>query len=183
MDATTAMNQSNAIVTGLIGGLTSEHREMPTPCAEWTVHDLIEHMCRGGHLIAGALQGQAPPEDAPDLLADGPAKGWAGTVEHLTAAATPEALAAKHQMPFGEVPGEMALSVIVADNVTHAWDLARATGQDVEIGDDLASFALTTWQGVVPADGRDGANFGAVVPVADGSSTLDQLAGYTGRQP
>ena len=57
-------------------------------------------------------------------------------------------------MPFGEVPGEVALSVITADHLTHAWDLARATGQDIEVDDELAEWALATWQVVVPAEGR-----------------------------
>lgn len=183
MDATTAMNRTDQIVTGLVANLTPEHREMSTPCTEWTVHDLIEHMCQGGHMIAGGLQGQAPPEDAPDFLAEGPAAGWSGTMAHLSEAATPETLAATHQMPFGEVPGEMALSVIVADHLTHAWDLARATGQDIAVDDDLAQWALETWSAVVPAEGRTGDGFAAAVPVADDAPTLDRLVGYTGRNP
>jgi uncharacterized protein (TIGR03086 family) len=183
MDATTAMNQTDQVVTSLISGLSPEHREMPTPCADWTVHDLIEHMCGGGHMVAGALQGEAPPDEAPDLLAEGPAIGWAGTAAHMVAAATPEVLAAKHQMPFGEVPGEMALSVIVADQVVHAWDLAQATGQDPQVDDELASFALQTWQMVVPAEGRTGDGFAAAVAVPDDTSALDRVVAYTGRQP
>ncbi len=183
MDATTAMDQTDRIVKTTIGGLSSQHREAQTPCREWTVHDVIEHMCQGGHMIAGGLQGQAPPESAPDFLADGPAKGWDETIEHLREAATPEALADTHQMPFGEVPGEVALSVIVADHLVHAWDIAQASGQVPEIGDDLASWALETWQAVVPAEGRTGDGFDAAVPVGDDASPVDRLVAYTGRRP
>jgi uncharacterized protein (TIGR03086 family) len=183
MDATTAMTQTDQIVAGLIANLTPDHREMPTPCTEWTVHDLIEHMCQGGHMIAGGLQGQAPPEVAPDYLANGPAQGWSSVMAHMAEAATPDALAATHQMPFGEVPGEVALSVIVADQLTHAWDLARATGQEVDVDDELAAWALATWQAVVPAESRTGDGFKAAVPVDDDAPVLDQLVGYTGRTP
>jgi uncharacterized protein (TIGR03086 family) len=87
-------------------------------------------------------------------------------------------------MPFGEVPGEVALSVITADHLTHAWDLARATDQDLAIDDDVAEWALATWQVVVPAEGRpEGGGFADVVPVADDASPLDRLLGYTGRNP
>lgn len=184
MDATTALQQTGPLVTELIDGLTPEDREVSTPCEEWTVHDLIGHMCEGGHMIAGGLQGQAPPDESADFLADGPAAGWAATVAALQAVATPDILEASHQMPFGEVPGEVALSVITADQVVHAWDLARATGQDLDIDDDLAEWALQTWQVVVPAEGRDeGRGFAAVVPVADDAPATDRLVGYTGRQP
>lgn len=181
MDAITAMQRTDEIVTGLIANLTSDHRRAPTPCTEWTVHDLIQHMCQGGHMVAGGLQGEAPPDPAPDVLAEGPAKGWAETMAHLSSAATPAALAANHQMPFGEVPGEVAVSVIVADHLTHAWDLAKASDQQIEVDDDLAQWALDTWKMVVPADNRQG-GFDPVVPVAEDAPALDRLVGYTGRK-
>lgn len=183
MNATDAMHETDRIVTSLIAGLTADQRDHVTPCDEWTVHDLIAHMCGGGHMIAGALLGEQPPDPAPDHLADGPAAGWAAAAAHVRAAATREVLAANHQMPFGEMSGEAALSVIVADHLTHGWDLARASGQDFTIDDDLAAWALATWQMVVPAEGRTGPGFKAAVPVGDDASALDRLVAYTGRQP
>jgi uncharacterized protein (TIGR03086 family) len=182
MDATTAMNRTHETLAPLFAGLTPEHREMSTPCTEWTVHDLIGHMCGGGHMIAGGLQGQAPPDEAPDFLANGPVAGWDAAKAHLVEAATPDALAAMHQMPFGEVPGEVAVGVITADHLVHGWDLARATGQNLSIDDELAEWALQTWQMVVPAEGRDG-GFDDVVATADDASAVDRLVAYTGRTP
>jgi uncharacterized protein (TIGR03086 family) len=182
MDATTAMNQTNTIVTTMVSALTPQHREMATPCDDWTVHELVGHMCEGVQGIAGGLQGQAPPAETPDFLADGPKAGWDAAVTAITAAATPDVLSAIHQMPFGEVPGEMAVSVIVADMITHAWDLAEATGIEHGISDELAQFALQTWKPLVPAEGR-GDGFKAVIDVGDDASSLQQLLGYTGRQP
>lgn len=183
MNPTTAMNETNALVTEMVSSLTPEHREMSTPCEQWTVHDLLGHMCGGAQMIAGGLRDQAPPDDVPDFLAEGPAAGWAAASAALESAATPEALAANHQMPFGEVPGAMAVSVITADFVTHAWDLSQATGIDHGISDDLAEFALQTWMPVVPAEGRTGDGFKPAVPVAEDASALEKLVAYTGRNP
>jgi len=183
MDATAALHQTNEVVTRLIGGLTPEHREMRTPCDQWNVHELIDHMCSGAHGIAGGLQGQAPPEEQPDFLANGPAAGWVAAEAALEQVATPEILTAMHDMPFGNVPGEAAMAVIVSDAATHAWDLAKATDQELGMSEELAEYALATWQGLVPAEGRDGGGFKAVVPVADDASAVDRMAGYTGRQP
>lgn len=182
MDATTAMNQTNALVSTMVGELTPDHREMSTPCDDWSVHDLLGHMCGGVQGIAGGLQGHAPPEEAPDFLAQGPAAGWADASAALETAATPDVLTAMHQMPFGEVPGEMAVSVIVADVLTHAWDLGEATGIDHGISDELAEFALQTWKPLVPVEGR-GDGFKAVFSVAPDASAIDKLLAYTGRQP
>jgi uncharacterized protein (TIGR03086 family) len=184
MDALTALDRTDQLVTGLIADFTSDDRTRSTPCTEWNVHEVLHHMCSGGHMIAGGLQGQAPPDDAPDPLADGPANGWRTTVDHLRAAATPDALAATHQMPFGEVPGEMALSVIVADHATHAWDLAKAVGAELAMDDELAAWSLRVWQNLAPAEGRaEGGPFAPVVEVANSASAVDRLAAYTGRQP
>jgi uncharacterized protein (TIGR03086 family) len=183
MDATQALAQTNSIVNTVIGGLSSDDRETSSPCSEWNVHEVLEHMCQGGQMIAGGLQGQAPPDEMPDFLANGPAEGWSNAYAALADAATPEALTASHQMPFGEVPGEIAVSVITAEHLVHARDVAEATGQSIEVDDELAQWALDTWKVVVPAEGRDGGGFADVVPVADDASLLDQLLGYTGRQP
>lgn len=177
------MHQTNALVTTMIASLTPEHREMSTPCDQWTVHDLLGHMYGGAQMIAAGLQGDAPPAEAPDFLADGPVAGWATARAALEVAATPDALAATHQMPFGEVPGEVAVAVITADILTHAWDLAEATGITHGISSELAEFGLAAWMPVVPAEGRTGDGFKAAVNVAADASSLDKLLGYTGRSP
>jgi len=181
MDATTALAQTNDLMNSVIGQLSADHREMSTPCTEWNVHEVLDHICSGCQSMAAGLQGQAPAEGV-DYLAEGPANGWANAHAALTGAATPEILTAIHQMPFGEVPGEAAMSVIVADAVTHAWDVAKGAGVEAEISDDLAEFALATWKMVVPPEGRQG-GFADVVPVPDDAGALDRLLGYTGRQP
>ncbi len=184
MDAATALARTNDVMSSVIAQLTPDHREQSTPCTEWNVHQVIEHVCQGSHRVAGALQQQPPPEgEAPDVLANGPVEGWANAHAALSAAATPENLSDTREVPgLGAVPGEVAMSVIVADALTHAWDVAKGTGVAVEIPEELAGWALATWQQVVPAEGRGG-GFAEVVPVADDASAVDRLAGWTGRQP
>ncbi len=177
------MEQTNDVVTRLIDGLSPEHREQSTPCDQWTVHELIEHMVGGAHMVAGGMEGRPPPTEMPDFLAGGPAAGWAAAYAHMLEAATPGALAATHQMPFGETPGEVALAIITADHVTHAWDLAEATGQELGVSEELAEFALEAWKPVLPAEGRSGDGFKAAIVVGDDASMVDRLAAYTGRQP
>jgi len=185
MDATTALAQTNDVMTSVIARLTPEHREESTPCAEWNVHQVLEHVCQGSHMVAGALQQQAPPADgdSPDLMANGPAEGWANAHAALSSAATAENLSGNRELPgLGTMPGEVAMSVIVADALTHAWDVAKGTGVDIEIPEELAGWALATWQQVVPAEGR-GDGFADVVAVDDDAPAVDRLAGWTGRRP
>ena len=80
---------------------------MPTPCDEWTVHELINHMCEGAHLIAGAFEG--PPDVVPDFLPEGPMNGLSTARRHREATSTPDVLTSLQQMPFGQVLGEAAV--------------------------------------------------------------------------
>ncbi|MGI9595035.1 MAG: TIGR03086 family metal-binding protein [Acidimicrobiales bacterium] len=183
MDPVEALQQSNAIVTGLVAGLKPDQGSMPTPCDEWTVNDLLGHMCGGAHMVAGGMEGQAAADEIPDFLAEGPVAAWRSAATHLSEAANPEALAATHAMPFGETPGSAAVSIIVADHLTHAWDLAMATGQDLAISDELAEFAIAAWQPLLPEPGRSSDGFKAAIEIADDAPAIDRLAACTGRQP
>ena len=76
MDATAALHETQGIVNLLMAGLAPEHRDMSTPCANWTVHELVEHMCDGGHRMASALAGEEVADEIPDLMVNGPSSGW-----------------------------------------------------------------------------------------------------------
>jgi uncharacterized protein (TIGR03086 family) len=186
MDAITALHTTEPIVAKLISGLTADQRDLPTPCAGWSVHDLLAHMCLASDKAALALADQDPGGE-PDHLADGPVSGWAAVAAALDAAATPAAVVADHQMPFAPVPmqvsGEFLLSAVVVDHLVHAWDLATATAQPFAIDDELAGWALTTVHQMAPVDGRTGHPFGPVVEVGDDAPLTARLIGYTGRRP
>jgi len=183
MDVIQARAETNAIVAGLIAGLTPEHREMETPCKKWNVHDLINHMVGGGLMMSSALSEDSStmPDPEGDHLSEGPGAGWAAAVEAMTAAATPVNLESLRQLPFGEMPGAVGFSVITADHVTHAWDLAKATSQEISASDELCDWATETWSLVLSDDLRNGDAFDAVQPCADDAPRIDQLAAFTGR--
>ena len=49
------------------------------------------------------------------------------------------------ETPFGEMPGGQFIMVPITDIIVHAWDLAKATGQDTGLDAELvmALWALT----------------------------------------
>ena len=85
-------------------------------------------------------------------------------------------------MPFGTLPGQMMAGIAFMEHVTHAWDIAKATGQDATIPDDL----VTEVTGVVtPMDQmlRMPGVCGPAVGVPDDASATDRFVAFMGRRP
>ncbi|MEO8749686.1 MAG: TIGR03086 family metal-binding protein, partial [Allobranchiibius sp.] len=85
-------------------------------------------------------------------------------------------------VPFGTVPGNVALHLRIIDLLVHGWDLAQATGQAVRCPDALAEqeFQFTTAMlAGLPPDQRP---FAPPQPVADDAPAIDRLAACLGRR-
>jgi uncharacterized protein (TIGR03086 family) len=117
----------------------------PTPCTDWNVRQLVNHMTRGNLNYVGLLHGGTSAEflrlrDADALGAD-PAGAYRRSVEECAGAfASPGALERILDYPLGKVTGRQALAVRTTDATIHTWDLARAVGAD-----DRLNFGLVAW--------------------------------------
>jgi uncharacterized protein (TIGR03086 family) len=116
-----------------------------TPCPEWDVRHLANHMTRGNLNYALLAHGGSGADflrlrDA-DALGTDPAGSYASSVRTCAAAfAETGVLDQSVDYPLGEVSGRQALAIRIADTVVHTWDLARATGTD-----DQLDTSLVTW--------------------------------------
>jgi uncharacterized protein (TIGR03086 family) len=86
------------------------------------------------------------------------------------------------KMPFGELPGSMMASIAFMEHLTHAWDLAKATGQDTELPEDLVKECMDV---VTPMDAmlRMPSVCGPAVEVPESASPTEKLVAFMGRQP
>jgi uncharacterized protein (TIGR03086 family) len=160
----------------------------PTPCTEFDVRTLLSHVVGGTRRIAVVGEGGdglAMPPFADEVADDDWTAAYDEARTRVLAAWESDArMAAPVRVPWGEVPGAAALSGYVLELVTHTWDLSEALGHPLELDPELAGFALTTAQRVLPADGRDDSvPFGAVRPVGEGADVYGRLAAWMGRVP
>jgi uncharacterized protein (TIGR03086 family) len=162
---------------GVVGGITPDQLDDPTPCAGFTVRGVLQHMVGGAAAFAAAYRGEEP--NAPDLT--DPLGGFASALGGLVAAIRePGALDRTIDAPFGEVSGETFARFVALDGLVHGWDLATATGQAYEPPDTLVA-AATEFARATIDPLRDGDTFAdAVVPAAD-ASAIERLANLTGR--
>ena len=156
----------------------------PTPCAEWDVRALIGHITGGYQMFAAALGRPLPPDGTPDDAAGiHRATGEAA----IAAFGEPGVLQRTVTLPVGDVPGDMALALALTDAVVHGWDLARATGQDTSIDEDLATALLAGAEQMVGPQMRqpDGAMpvFAQPVTIGPDQPAADRLIAFLGRKP
>ena len=117
----------------------------PTPCTQWDVRQLVNHMMRGNLSYARLADGGTRAEfmrlrDA-DALGVDPAGAYARSVRECAGAfSRPGALQRVLDYPLGQVTGQQALAMRATDSTIHAWDLARAIGTD-----DALDTGLVTW--------------------------------------
>jgi uncharacterized protein (TIGR03086 family) len=164
---------------------------LPTPCAGWTLTDLLAHMTVQHLGFAAAARGDSWPLSrwAPRPLAPDPAAAYAEAAEDVIAAfAALDSLDTGLALPEitpDPTPAARAISFHLVDYVVHSLDVARTLGRPVELPEDVLAAALQVAERVPDGPNRDrpGAAFAHALPVPDGASTLDRVLLLLGRKP
>jgi uncharacterized protein (TIGR03086 family) len=176
----------------LVRGTTDDQLADPTPCPDYTVADLVDHI--GGLALAFTLSarkdelpGDGNPAGDGSKLEDGWRERIAAQLDELGTAWL-DAAAYDGMTSAGpiEVPAEVA-SLIAIDEVTlHAWDLAVSTGQSYDADPAAVAAAHQFAETFEPPPGGaadDGGLFGPPVAVPHDAPALHRLLGATGRDP
>lgn len=117
----------------------------PTPCTEWNVRQLVNHMVRGNlnyvDLLAGGTREDFLRMRDADALGDNPLAAYTASVQLVADAfGRHGALDQVLDYPLGKVTGRQALAVRATDSAIHAWDLARALSVDDRLDPDLVTW-------------------------------------------
>ena len=132
MDVVAACQRVVDDALAVLATVRPEDMAKPTPCAEWDVRALINHMIGVCLSYAAVFRGQPVNlGNAPaDLASDQPAAGYSPAAADLIAAMqAPGALEGSLPQPFRELPKAIGAQVCVADQMVHTWDLAHALGR------------------------------------------------------
>lgn len=173
----------------LVAGVGPEQRHDSTPCSEWDVRTLVHHLLYEQLWVPLLFEGltieQVGDRFDGDLLGDD-ASAWPGllasSVEEAHAVvAQPGTLERTVHLSFGDVSAQEYVIQLTADLAIHAWDLARATGQDAAL-DPGAVALLLPWT-EANADLVAGSGmFGTVIDVGPDAPEDVRLLGLLGRR-
>jgi uncharacterized protein (TIGR03086 family) len=177
------------VATAIISWVTPDQLDQRTPCDQFDVATLLDHLCLVAPRIASLGRG------TPDYTRDeAGTTGWplrdivvawsAGLADAGQAWSDPASLTRTLELPWATMPGSAVLTMYLSEVIVHTWDLARATGQPVEFDPEAVELSLAFMHDALPAEIRSGETpFGPVVAVPDGADALDRLIGWTGRDP
>ena len=179
MDPLTQLGQVGPLLAGVVADITPDQLDRPTPCAEFTVRGVLEHMTGGATMFAAAYRGETPAEpDTTDVLA-----AFGPTLADLAAAmGEPGALDRTIATPFGDMPGDTFARYVVLDGLVHGWDLATATGQPYDPPRELVG-EVETFAHEILDRLRDGQAFDRAVEPSPDATPIERLVAYTGRRP
>lgn len=173
---------------GVVAATTDDVLGRPTPCDEFDVRTLLNHLDAVVRRIAHIMDGGAP-FDVPSI-AEGFADGdrdarWKADVIALGERLDDDSVLDRVlTLPFGTMPGSAAIGHYVRELTTHAWDLAIAIGRRDVLDDALARGCLPTMMEALPADPRGAPiPFGPVVAVGADATPYEQLVAWMGRDP
>jgi uncharacterized protein (TIGR03086 family) len=151
---------------------------VPTPCAEWTARDVVEHVI-GFHefllLRPLGVRARRPRDD--------PAARWSATsVALFTALTAAGVLDRATELPGGgaSTPRTM-IGALTTDVLVHTWDLARAVGQTAALDEELCvrAYAAARASGLR----RHEAMIGPEVPIGADAAIANRLVAFYGRDP
>jgi uncharacterized protein (TIGR03086 family) len=159
----------------------------PTPCAQWDVRQLINHMTRGNLnyalLASGGSSAEFLARRDQDALGGEPLTAYGQSMRECAAAfRRPGALDRILDYPLGKVTGRQALAVRTADSVIHTWDLARAIGVVDTLDPSLVAWILSD-RATIYAGLDVSAFFGAPEPAEEAGNDQDRLVRSVGRTP
>jgi uncharacterized protein (TIGR03086 family) len=179
LDELTCAEATLAILQHVLRGLDGTALAKQTPCKEFDVAQLADHLMRSMQIIGGAAGAQLPARDtdaplevqvadaAQCVLLAWRRRGVEGTVE----------------LNGRQVPASMPVGVLSLEFLVHAWDFARATGREVVVSEPVSDYVLGIAGKVITPEARGYAGFSEAIPTDPDARVLDRLIAFTGRQP
>jgi uncharacterized protein (TIGR03086 family) len=154
----------------------------PTPCADWNVRQLVNHLVYENRwavpLFAGKTVADIGDTFDGDLLGADPVAVWRESAAEATNAIdASEAMTCIVHLSFGDVTGEEYGHQLVADLLIHGWDLARAIGADESLDPTLVDHVADWFSGWEDGYRAAGA-IGPRQPVSRGDHAAELLAAF-----
>ena len=185
----TVITESLDLLEAVAAAVTDATRQAPTPCAQWTVAQVLQHAAADQLAWAAAIGVGTGPAENPFA----PSGDLNGSVDDLVQPALAAARAAWEgvtadddavptPLPQGPLPASIAAGACALDAAVHAWDIAAALGRPGFLPAELAGQLLPAARAVAEPLRAYGVYAAALAP-RPGDDGAAELLRYLGRDP
>ena len=187
MNRHSEMAAAAAEAARVVGGVRSDQLSAATPCPDWDLRTLLNHMILW---TAYSAERRARDEPVPDELMNkdfvaepGYADQYAAQLDKAVAAwSDPAAWQRDLNVMGSPTPAADVAALLIAEMVLHGWDVAQASSQDYACRDDVATAVYEATAANAELF-RKYQGFADAVPVPDSASVLDRALALSGRDP
>jgi uncharacterized protein (TIGR03086 family) len=185
----TAMTDSLDLLEAAAVAISDANRQASTPCAQWTVTQVLQHAAGDQLAWAAAIGVGTGPAENP-FEPSGQLEAGVDDLVKPALAAARAAWASVHAdddavptpLPHGPLQAKTAAGACALDAAVHAWDIAAALGRPGFLPAELAGQLLTAARAVVEPLRAYGA-YAAALPPQPGDDSAAELLRYLGRDP
>ncbi|MCX4822910.1 TIGR03086 family metal-binding protein [Streptomyces sp. NBC_01142] len=176
-----------ALFTDRVHSVQADQWDDPTPCTDWSVRDLVNHLTGEQLWVPDLVSDGATIEDIGDsydgdVLGRNPRATWDAAARAARKAFAAEgALEQTVELSYGETPAVAYCAQMITDAVVHTWDLSRAIGADERLPDVLVHFALDEVTPYAAGLSKSGL-FAAPIEPPPGDSPQTRLLALLGRR-
>jgi uncharacterized protein (TIGR03086 family) len=178
-----SLERTHEHVTTLIIATDETRWPAPTPCAEWRVEELLEHLVTLNLRYAATANREQPPDPDPDLLRPDPPSAYRAAVRASNAAFSRKGMLNEwYPSPWGEMKGAAIAQHVVNELLAHACDLAIALQRPTDVLPDLYAESLTIWQAwFEQMGGRPDQDFAPETEPPADANPAERVAAFLGR--
>jgi uncharacterized protein (TIGR03086 family) len=150
-----------------------------TPCSQFDVAALTEHLLNSITSIGGAVGAHFPERAADDSVE----RQVIATARPALDALRRQGLDGTATLGGNTMPARALAGILSIEFLVHGWDYAMATGHPVDVADSMAEYVLELANKIITPKSRSTVGFADPVDVPADAGALDRLVAFTGRDP
>lgn len=162
-----------------------DHLSNKTPCSEWNLKELLNHMVYELLWMPDLLQGKTVAEVGDkydgDVLGNAPKQAWETASKEALAAVEAADLTAPTHLSYADVPVSRYITEMAGEILIHGWDLGQSINCSVifdkDVAEEVYRFYASNIKGL-----RDGGFVGKSVDVPEDASIQVKLLAMMGRR-